>query len=93
MEDCIFCKIIKGEIPCYKIYEDEYTFAFLDIAGDVDGHTLVIPKKHCKNILDCDEKTLEYVMKTVQKISKHFLLHLPKLFYFFFIFFFYRYWL
>lgn len=72
MENCIFCKIINGEIPCYKIYEDEYTFAFLDIAGDVDGHTLVIPKKHCKNILDCDEETLKNVMKTVQKISKHY---------------------
>ena len=72
MDDCIFCKIIKGEIPCYKIYEDDYTFAFLDIAGDVDGHTLVIPKKHCKNILDCDEETLMHVMNTVQKISKHY---------------------
>ena len=72
MEDCIFCKIIKGEIPCYKIYEDEYVLAFLDIAGDVDGHTLVIPKKHCKNILDCDEETLKNLIIAVQKISKHY---------------------
>ena len=44
MDNCIFCKIIKGEIPCYKIYEDEKVLAFLDIADDLYGHTLVIPK-------------------------------------------------
>lgn len=70
--DCIFCKIIKGEIPCYKIYEDDYVLAFLDIAGDVDGHTLVIPKKHVINILDCDNKTLSSVFNAVQKIAKHY---------------------
>lgn len=72
MEDCIFCKIIKGDIPSYKIYEDEYTYAFLDIAKDVDGHTLVVPKKHVTNILDCDEETLHHVMDTVKKISNHY---------------------
>ena len=70
--DCLFCKIIKGEIPCYKIYEDAYTLAFLDIAKDVDGHTLVIPKKHCNNILDCDDETLNHVMHTVKLISNHY---------------------
>lgn len=71
MSDCIFCKIIKGEIPSYKIYEDEYTYAFLDIAKDVDGHILVVPKKHCTNILDCDSETMTHVMDTVKKISNH----------------------
>ena len=70
--NCIFCKIIKGEIPSYKIYEDEYTYAFLDIAKDVDGHTLVIPKKHVVNIFDCDEETLKHVMNTVKKICNHY---------------------
>ena len=70
--DCIFCKIIKGDIPSYKIYEDEYTFAFLDIAKDVDGHTLVIPRKHVVNVLDCDEETLNHVMNTVKKICNHY---------------------
>ena len=70
--DCIFCKIIKGEIPSYKIYEDEYTYAFLDIAKDVDGHTLVVPKKHVVNVLDCDEKTLAHVMSTVKKICNYY---------------------
>ena len=73
--DCLFCKIIKGEIPCYKIYEDDYTLAFLDIAKDVDGHTLVIPKKHFDNLLDCDQETLNHVMNTVQLISNHYINH------------------
>lgn len=72
MDNCIFCKIIKGEIPSYKIYEDEYVLAFLDIAKDVDGHTLVIPKKHYVNILDVDEDTLNHVMKVVKLISNHY---------------------
>ena len=70
--NCIFCKIIKGEIPSFKIYEDEHTYAFLDIAKDVDGHTLVIPKKHVCNVLDCDEETLKHVVATVKKISNHY---------------------
>ncbi|MBO7085553.1 MAG: HIT domain-containing protein, partial [Bacilli bacterium] len=64
MDNCIFCKIIKGDIPSYKLYEDEYTYAFMDIANDIDGHILVIPKKHVTNVLDCDEATLSQVMAT-----------------------------
>ena len=71
MNDCIFCKILKGELPCMKIYEDERTMAFLDIAKDVDGHILVIPKKHVTNILDADGETLSHVMNTVKKIGVH----------------------
>lgn len=70
--DCIFCKIIKGEIPSYKIYEDEKTYAFLDIACDSFGHTLVIPKKHCKNVLDCDDEYLQATITTAKKIAKHY---------------------
>lgn len=72
MEDCIFCKIIKGDVPSFKIYEDEYTYAFLDIAKEVDGHTLVVPKKHVVNVLDSDEETLHHVLDTVKKISNHY---------------------
>ena len=72
MKDCIFCKIIDGQIPSYKIYEDEYVYAFLDNAGDVYGHTLVVPKKHCVNVLDCDGEILAKVMCAVQKIAKHY---------------------
>lgn len=69
MENCIFCKIIKGDIPSYKIYEDNFTYAFMDIANDVDGHILVIPKKHVTNVLDCDSTTLHHVLDTVKLIS------------------------
>lgn len=72
MNDCIFCKIIKGEIPSYKIYEDEMTYAFLDIASDCEGHTLVIPKEHCTNVLDCKEEYLKATIASVQKIAKHY---------------------
>lgn len=71
MDNCIFCKIIDGQIPSYKVYEDEFTLAFLDVAKDVDAHILVIPKKHCTNILDCDSQTMSHVMDTVRKVSNH----------------------
>lgn len=71
MNDCIFCRIVSGEIPSRKIFEDERTLAFMDVAGDVDGHILVIPKTHVKNILDCDEEPLACVMDTVKKVSNH----------------------
>ena len=51
MEDCIFCKIIAGEIPSTKVYEDDDVVAFLDITQTTKGHTLVVPKKHYRNIL------------------------------------------
>lgn len=69
---CIFCKIVKGEIPSKKIYEDDNVYAFLDIACDTYGHTLVIPKEHCVNLLDCPEETLSAVMAAVKKIGNHY---------------------
>ena len=71
MSDCIFCKIASGEIQGMRVYEDAEALAFMDLAKDVDGHVLVIPKKHCKNILDCDAETLSAVMNTVKKVSLH----------------------
>lgn len=72
MDNCIFCKIVKGEAPSYKIYEDEYTYAFLDISKDCYGHTLVIPKKHCQDVLTCDDETLNHVINTVKKVANHY---------------------
>lgn len=69
---CIFCDIIEGKIPSYKIYEDEKTYAFLDISCDYYGHTLVIPKHHCKNVLDANSDDLNAVINTIQVISKHY---------------------
>lgn len=71
MKECVFCKIVSGEIPSLKIFEDDQTIAFLDIAKDVDGHILVVPKKHCKNILDVDNETLCSVAQTVKIVSNH----------------------
>ncbi len=72
MENCVFCKIIKGEINSYKIYENEYVLAFLDATEDVDGHTLVVPKKHYQNIYDCPPDLLSEVIKVTKKISEHY---------------------
>lgn len=72
MNDCIFCKILNGAIPSYKIYEDDKVYAFLDISCDSYGHTLVIPKRHFTNVLDCDEAYLQAVITAVQKISRHY---------------------
>jgi len=70
MNDCLFCKIVSGEIPCNKIYEDENFLAFLDINPVNKGHILVIPKKHSKNILEIDSKTIENLIVVVKKLSK-----------------------
>lgn len=70
-ENCIFCKIIRGELPCYKVYENEKCLAFLDVSKDYYAHILVIPKKHFENILDVPSDELKQVIEIVQKISKH----------------------
>lgn len=67
--DCLFCKIIHGEIPSYKIYEDEKVLAFLDIHPDSMGHTLIIPKQHYQDITDIDIDTLTHILD-VAKIIK-----------------------
>lgn len=71
MADCIFCKIIAGEIPSSKIYEDDKVLAFLDITQVTPGHTLVIPKKHVRNVLDMDEDTAAQLFSRIPKIARH----------------------
>ena len=66
----IFAKILKGEIPCHKIYEDEHTLAFMDVMPQVDGHCLVIPKTGSRNLLDAKLSTLTPLMATVQKVGR-----------------------
>jgi len=75
-EDCLFCKIVAGEIPCYKIYEDDKYLAFLDIYPLTPGHTLVVPKKHYRWVWDV-EPAGEY-FEIVTKIVKHFQKKLDK---------------
>lgn len=69
MNDCLFCKIISGEIPSEKVYEDEKTFAFLDIHPINAGHTLVVPKAHSKDILEANIDDVSALMATVKKIT------------------------
>jgi len=70
MNDCLFCKIVSGEIPATKIYENENFLAFLDIHPVNKGHTQVIPKKHSRNLLEIDEETLKELALLVQKLSQ-----------------------
>lgn len=69
-KDCLFCKIIAGEIPSHKVYEDDDFFAFLDIHPVNPGHTLVVPKAHHLNIFDLPTDILEKVGPVVQKIAR-----------------------
>lgn len=66
----IFAKILRGDLPCHKVYEDDKTFAFLDIMPRAPGHTLVLPKAPARNLLDIDPDDLAAVAKTAQKIAK-----------------------
>ena len=68
--ECLFCKIINGEIPSYKIYEDDYTYAFLDINPDSNGHTLIVPKHHFTDLDDIDLDTLKHINESSKKIIK-----------------------
>ena len=70
MEDCLFCKIIKGEIPSKKVYEDENVYAFHDINPNAPVHVLVIPKTHIPSIAAVDETNLEAVSHVVKMIPK-----------------------
>jgi len=70
MEDCIFCNIVAGKIPSFKIYEDRDVFAFLDIKPATKGHALVIPKKHAENVFDIEEIDLQKVAAVAKKLSE-----------------------
>jgi histidine triad (HIT) family protein len=65
----VFAKILRGELPAHKLYEDDDTFAFMDIMPRGPGHCLVIPKKPARNVLDVDPDSLAAVMRTVQKLA------------------------
>lgn len=67
----IFSKIIKGDVPSYKIYEDDKTYAFLDIHPESKGHTLVVPKKEVDKIYDLGDEDYQALMTTVKKLSRH----------------------
>lgn len=68
--NCVFCKIINGEIPSAKVYEDTDFLAILDINPVSKGHVLVLPKKHCENLFDMDDELLSKTLKVLQKVGK-----------------------
>lgn len=65
----IFAKILRGEIPAHKVYEDEHSLAFMDVMPQATGHALVIPKQGSRNILDADPQTLTRLIPVVQKVA------------------------
>ena len=68
-EDCIFCKIVAGELPAQKIHEDEHTIAFMDISPWTRGHALVIPREHSRNLYDAPEQALERSVVAAQRLA------------------------
>ena len=68
-ENCLFCKIAAGEVPCKKLYEDANSIAFLDIYPTSKGHSLVVPKSHYATLLDIPEMELKEIMAAVQQVS------------------------
>ena len=70
MEDCIFCKIVQGEIPSFKVYEDDNVLAFEDINPVSEGHTLIIPKNHAENLFEISSQDLAAVQAASQKVAK-----------------------
>ena len=69
MSDCIFCKIVEGSIPSHKVFENEDCYAFLDIFPANRGHTLVIPKKHVRDIHEADTETYSHVASTAKTVA------------------------
>ena len=68
--DCIFCKIVAGQVPATKIYEDQVLIAFLDIGPVSDGHTLVVPRQHFERLHDCPGRLLGQITSTLGRIAK-----------------------
>lgn len=68
--DCIFCKIINGDVPSYTLFEDDIVKVFLDVNPMYNGHTLIIPKKHYKDLDDIDLETLSHILMIAKKIKK-----------------------
>ena len=69
MSDCVFCKIVAGEVPSYGVYEDDETLAFLDIHPVQPGHTLVVPKRHAKNLFEISPENWASVQETVRRVA------------------------
>ncbi|MBI2473770.1 HIT family protein [Candidatus Uhrbacteria bacterium] len=71
MPDCLFCKIVTGDIPCHKIWEDDAHLAFLDINPIQEGHTLVIPKAHASYLFDMDDPSYQHLLAASKQVATH----------------------
>lgn len=69
-DECIFCKIIAGDIPCFKLFEDEHTLAFMDINPANRGHALAIPKVHSPNLFDSSDEALAATVATARRVAR-----------------------
>lgn len=70
MNDCIFCKILKGEIPSKKLYEDDKVIVIMDVNPKVDGHALVIPKEHVTDFMEISDELLTHIYEVAREVSK-----------------------
>ena len=70
-DDCIFCKIVAGDLPAQVVYQDDHTVSFMDINPWTRGHALVIPRNHSRNLLDIDEDDLAHVMAAAKRLAVH----------------------
>jgi histidine triad (HIT) family protein len=68
-DGCIFCRIVRGDAPSHRVYEDEHTLAFLDLFPAEEGHTLVIPREHCADLFEASEASLRHVMGTAHRVA------------------------
>ena len=68
--DCLFCKIIAGEIPSSKVYENEHVYAFRDINPQAPVHVLIVPKKHMENVLECDAQTAAQLAEAIGVVAR-----------------------
>jgi histidine triad (HIT) family protein len=69
-EGCIFCKVVRGEAPAYKVYEDERVLVFMDLFPVTDGHTLIVTKEHFENLFEAAEESLQAVIATSRRIAR-----------------------
>ena len=69
--ECLFCKIIKGEVPTLKLYEDEMVMVIMDAYPNVDGHTLIIPKQHYDTFMDLPDELVTHINKVAKKYTNH----------------------
>lgn len=70
MNDCIFCKILRGEIPSKKLYEDDKVIVIMDVNPKVDGHALVIPKEHVTDFMEISDELLTHIYEVAREVSK-----------------------